>query len=54
MSQIISQTAASQTADQTLDQAANQTAIATKRVFICGSALRGQPDHTNLGDAKFL
>ncbi|NJN87029.1 MAG: gamma-glutamylcyclotransferase [Leptolyngbyaceae cyanobacterium SL_7_1] len=26
----------------------------TKRVFICGSALRGQPDHGNLGDAKFL
>ena len=24
------------------------------RFFICGSALRGQPDHANLGDAKFL
>jgi gamma-glutamylcyclotransferase (GGCT)/AIG2-like uncharacterized protein YtfP len=24
------------------------------RFFICGSALRGQPDHGNLGDAKFL
>jgi len=24
------------------------------RFFICGSALRGQPDHKNLGDAKFL
>ncbi|MFN2529216.1 MAG: gamma-glutamylcyclotransferase family protein [Candidatus Baltobacteraceae bacterium] len=24
------------------------------RFFICGSALRGQPDHNNLGDAKFL
>jgi len=24
------------------------------RLFICGSALRGQPDHGNLGDAKFL
>lgn len=24
------------------------------RFFICGSALRGQPDHRNLGDAKFL
>jgi gamma-glutamylaminecyclotransferase len=24
------------------------------RFFICGSALRGQPDHHNLGDAKFL
>ena len=26
----------------------------TKRVFICGSALRGQPDHGNLQDAKFI
>lgn len=26
----------------------------TKRVFICGSALQGQPDHGNLGAAKFL
>jgi gamma-glutamylcyclotransferase (GGCT)/AIG2-like uncharacterized protein YtfP len=25
-----------------------------KRVFICGSALRGQPDHGNLGEAKFV
>jgi gamma-glutamylcyclotransferase (GGCT)/AIG2-like uncharacterized protein YtfP len=24
------------------------------RFFICGSALRGQPDHANLGDARFL
>ena len=24
------------------------------RFFICGSALRGQPDHQNLGDARFL
>lgn len=24
------------------------------RFFICGSALRGQPDHENLGDATFL
>jgi gamma-glutamylaminecyclotransferase len=32
----------------------NQTAIAAKRVFICGSALRGQPDNSNLGDAKFI
>jgi gamma-glutamylaminecyclotransferase len=22
--------------------------------FICGSALRGQPDHKNLGDARFV
>ncbi len=28
--------------------------VATKRVFICGSALRGQPDHGNLGHAKFI
>lgn len=26
----------------------------TRRVFICGSALRGQPDHQNLGHAKFI
>lgn len=26
----------------------------SKRVFICGSALRGQPDHQNLQDAVFL
>jgi gamma-glutamylaminecyclotransferase len=26
----------------------------TKRIFICGSALRGQPDHGNLGDAQFV
>ncbi len=32
----------------------NQTAIAGKRVFICGSALRRQPDNKNLGDAKFI
>jgi gamma-glutamylcyclotransferase (GGCT)/AIG2-like uncharacterized protein YtfP len=25
-----------------------------QRVFICGSALRGQPDHQNLGDATFV
>lgn len=24
------------------------------RFFICGSALSGQPDHGNLGDARFL
>ena len=24
------------------------------RFFICGSALRGQPDHKNLGDARFI
>lgn len=26
----------------------------TKRVFICGSALRGQPDHQNLQSAEFV
>ncbi|NES97782.1 MAG: gamma-glutamylcyclotransferase [Desertifilum sp. SIO1I2] len=26
----------------------------TKRFFICGSALRGQPDHQNLQSAKFI
>lgn len=25
-----------------------------ERVFICGSALRGQPDHQNLQSAKFI
>ncbi|MGL5942036.1 MAG: allophanate hydrolase-related protein [Waterburya sp.] len=25
-----------------------------KQVFICGSALRGQPDHQNLTNAKFI
>ena len=30
------------------------TEITTTRVFICGSALRGQPDHGNLGEAKFI
>jgi len=27
---------------------------ATKRIFICGSALRGQPDHENLQSAQFI
>ncbi|MEM9272404.1 MAG: gamma-glutamylcyclotransferase [Cyanobacteria bacterium P01_F01_bin.143] len=26
----------------------------TKQVFICGSALRGQPDHKNLQSANFI
>lgn len=26
----------------------------TKRIFICGSALRGQPDHKNLQSARFI
>ncbi|WP_373542288.1 gamma-glutamylcyclotransferase [Chamaesiphon sp.] len=32
----------------------NQTIIAKHQIFICGSALRGQPDHSNLGNAKFI
>lgn len=27
---------------------------AKKRIFICGSALRGQPDHKNLQSAQFI
>ena len=30
------------------------TESSIKRVFICGSALRGQPDHQNLQSAKFI
>ena len=30
------------------------TQQSVKRVFICGSALRGQPDHQNLTNAKFI
>jgi len=30
------------------------TGPATYRFFICGSALRGQPDHGNLQDARFI
>lgn len=30
------------------------TVSETKRVFICGSALKGQPDHKNLQSAKFI
>jgi gamma-glutamylaminecyclotransferase len=32
----------------------NLTPLLTKRIFICGSALRGQPNHENLGNAKFI
>ncbi|NJR38727.1 MAG: gamma-glutamylcyclotransferase [Leptolyngbyaceae cyanobacterium CSU_1_4] len=31
-----------------------QTDLASRRVFICGSALRGQPDHQNLQAAQFI
>jgi gamma-glutamylaminecyclotransferase len=31
-----------------------QTTAAMKQVFICGSALRGQPDHQNLQSAVFI
>ncbi|MBD2092070.1 gamma-glutamylcyclotransferase [Microcoleus sp. FACHB-1515] len=30
------------------------TAPDKKRIFICGSALRGQPDHQNLQEAAFI
>jgi gamma-glutamylcyclotransferase (GGCT)/AIG2-like uncharacterized protein YtfP len=32
----------------------SQTSTGVKRVFICGSALRGQPDHKNLQSATFI
>ncbi|MCU0527482.1 MAG: gamma-glutamylcyclotransferase [Elainella sp. Prado103] len=32
----------------------SQTSSETRRVFICGSALRGQPDHQNLQSAQFI
>lgn len=31
-----------------------QLDLSMKRVFICGSALRGQPDHQNLQSAQFV
>lgn len=31
-----------------------ETNVSTKRIFICGSALRGQPDHKNLQSARFI
>ena len=31
-----------------------ETTVNTKHIFICGSALRGQPDHKNLQSAKFI
>ncbi|HIK19050.1 MAG TPA: gamma-glutamylcyclotransferase [Leptolyngbyaceae cyanobacterium M33_DOE_097] len=32
----------------------SQPEASTRRIFICGSALRGQPDHGNLGNAQFI
>jgi hypothetical protein len=32
----------------------SQSEASTRRIFICGSALRGQPDHGNLGNARFI
>ena len=32
----------------------SQAETATRRVFICGSALRDQPEHGNLGAAQFI
>lgn len=31
-----------------------ETQSSGKRIFICGSALRGQPDHKNLQSAQFI
>lgn len=31
-----------------------ETNLGLKRFFICGSALRGQPDHKNLQSARFV
>jgi gamma-glutamylaminecyclotransferase len=31
-----------------------QSSLGTRKVFICGSALRGQPDHQNLQSAQFI
>ncbi len=31
-----------------------ETSLEAKRVFICGSALKGQPDHSNLQSAQFI
>lgn len=33
---------------------ATEVASGAKRIFICGSALRGQPDHRNLQTAQFI
>jgi hypothetical protein len=32
----------------------DRAATSKRHVFICGSALRGQPDHQNLGNAEFI
>lgn len=32
----------------------SQADVGGKLIFICGSALRGQPDHNNLQSAKFI
>lgn len=32
----------------------NSSSPTMRRLFICGSALRGQPDHGNLGNAQFI
>lgn len=38
----------------TTDMTETTSNSGTKRIFICGSALRGQPDHQNLQSAKFI
>lgn len=37
-----------------MTEATEQTTNLTKKVFICGSALKGQPDHQNLQSATFI
>lgn len=39
---------------ETIVQDDRSTGQITRRIFICGSALQGQPDHGNLGDAQFI
>ena len=37
-----------------MTEATEQATNLTKKVFICGSALKGQPDHQNLQSATFI
>jgi len=37
-----------------MTESIDQTQNLTKKIFICGSALKGQPDHQNLQSATFL
>lgn len=38
----------------TPENSMSSTRQQSKHFFICGSALRGQPDHDNLGEAQFI